>query len=180
MRPSQRAGRGHEALSDSQEEPAGVGKPSWRAGGVGRPTLRDESCQEALLEGRVGYIGPTGGLAVVVRPFWRAGGSGGPGDREALLEGERLFRRSGSGWKALLVGWQWSEGPASCPEGVVKPTLRTKSDREALLEGMEGSENPFGGPGRSGGLAGGREAIADIRGWSGGRSKGKGGVGRPL
>ena len=70
--------------------------------------------------------------------------------RKAILEGERLFQRTGRGREAFPEGRECSRGRPSGPAGVGSPSWRADRGQEALhrgretiSEGREGLGGPF-------------------------------------
>ena len=87
---------------------------------VGRPSLRDESGREALLEGREWSRVPQYRLGVVVRPYCRAG----------------------SGREALQEGREWMGGPPGGMNVVESPSWTVKRPSSIARSGLE--SNPKG------------------------------------
>ena len=188
-RPSQRFGRGWEALL---KVPEWSGGPPGGPGVVGKPSWKSGSRREALREVREWSEGPLEGLGVVGRPS-RGSVSG----REAL---PMVREWSGRGGEALpeIRAWsgcppkdpkvivrpslevrQWSGGTSVNPAGtpgsmgvVGRPSQKSRHGREALPEVQErlgvlsGSPGVVGRPTRRSGS--GWEALPEVREWSGG------------
>ena len=163
-RPSQRSGSGREALPEGHQgserppsQQAEVEQPSrWTSRGqetprgpgvVGWPSLRARSGQEVLPESQKGSEGPPGGPAVVGRPSQRDGrGREGYGGPLGVPEGVGCPSR-GSVWvrrPSQRAGRDWM-APGGTGE-VERTSQRTRSGREALAEGWQGSKGPPGGP----------------------------------
>ena len=158
-----------QALQDGREGsrvppagPGGVGRPSWNAG---------KGC-EALLLGREGSVGPTGG--------WK--GLGGP------LVGLGWVRRptwwDGCGWKSLPESWgDWEgreglRGPHRGREALGSPPRRPGRSLEALTEDQEGLVGPTEGPGGAEGPSEVGRHSRKGQEWSGVSTGDPGGVGR--
>ena len=197
-RPSRRSGFGRVAISEGKDfllevrewsegplvVPGVVERPSWRSGSgwggpfgglgrhsggpgvVGRPSRRYGSGREALPEVWELWEGPPCGSGVV----WRSSRRSGSGretlpvvrsSQDALSENPMPSRKFGCGSKSEKEVREWTVGPLGglgLPPGGpgvverhshrVRTHFRTsRSGREALLEVREWSGGPPGGPG---------------------------------
>ena len=138
-------GRGREAFPDGRE---GFGRPSWRDGSHWESLLESQrggspfqkAGWEALPDGRNGSEGSPGWPEEVGRPSWMAG------------RGRKALPGPGMGWKALLNSWEGLGGPPRGLEAVGSLSQRARgwggppSRWKSIPEGEEDSGGHPSGP----------------------------------